>query len=685
MRAAILDRQATSQGVRGRILVVFLLAVFGFAEARFEWRDVVQEVEIRSDGVVVVDDTRTLWTDEDFGEAFICFRHGRELEIRLLEGSGAVDPGPSARAYTQACEDGTAGTELVVENDARVQQRRVRFVYEMTGTVEPFGDVVQWYWNLIQLDHPPILGYDLTVSIPGAMEAPYDAFVHRYDNPERPTVRLSDDRSRLTVSFDRIPSGDGVEIRYLMPPNLFRIQGAGERLETFLQQEAELARLNVAGSPDLTLPSSMRTSGRSAVVSGAARDPDGIDRVVAQAIGGDRVECTGTTSFRCSLDGLQRGSNTVTVLAYDRDGNIASARVVVDRIGLLALLRRSWLWGLVPLALVGWLASGIVRAYRSVGMEPDVDEMRYPFEPPSDLPPAAVSAIRMQTFQSGQMSSAFHATVMDLARRGFGTFAGTKRKFEMRIHPDEGEGELLPFERRALEFLEAAAEVDRRGDDRYLEFKELKRYAKRRGPGFLKSWGAGVRAWLEEHRGGPLVTKESRQTTQRWTVRALLAAGVCFVGVFLTTGAGVGASFVLLFITAQALPSWRPEIAREVARWNGFKRTLTDYTRMKDAPHDFFELWDVYFCYAAALGVAKQYLRALERAAPLAGVDEQRLVRQSAWLGPSAHAATSLSSLSAAASQLSSALSTASATASSGGSSSGGGGGGGGGGSSGGR
>ena len=674
------------------LLVALVVAALGFAEARFEWRDVVQDVTLRSDGVVIVDDTRTLWTDEDFGEAFICLQHGRDVDVRLLDGSGAVDPGPSARAYTQACEDGTAGTELVVENDARVQERRVRFVYEMTGTVEAYGDVVQWYWNLIQLDHPPIVGYELAVSIPGSMQAPYDAFVHRYDNPELPEVRLSDDRSRLTVSFDRIPRGDGVEIRYLMPPELFALQGTGDRLEAFLREEAELARLDVAGSPVLSLSGPRETTGRTATVNGTARDPDGIDRVVAQVGTGERVACTGTSSFRCAVDGLQRGRNVVTVLAYDQNGNIASGRVAVERIGFVELLRRSWLWGLVPLALVGWLASGVVRAYRDVGMEPDVDEMRYPFEPPTDLPPAAVSAIRMQTFQSGQMSAAFHATVMDLARRGYGTFAGTKREFEMRLHPENGEGDLLPFERRALEFLEAAAEVDRRGDDRYLEFKELKRYAKRRGPGFMKSWAAEVRAWLEEQRGGPLVTKESRQTTNRWTVRALLAAGICFAGIFATTGpaaglfgAGIGASMVLLFIAAQALPSWRPEIAREVARWNGFKRTLTDYTRMKDAPHDFFELWDVYFCYAAALGVAKQYLKALERAAPLAGVDEQQLVRRSSWLGPSAHAASSLSSLSAAASQLSSALSTASATASTGGSSSGGGGGGGGGGSSGGR
>lgn len=668
----------------------FMLA--SIAQARFEWRNVVQEVEIRQDGTVVVDDTRTLWTDEDFGEAFICLQHGSDVSVRLLDGSGAVSSGPPANAYTQACEDGTAGTELVVENQSRVQERRVRFVYEMTGTVEPYGDVVQWYWNLIQLDHPRIVGYELTVQIPGPMEAPYDAFVHRYDNPDVPEVTLSPDRSRLQVVFESIPQGDGVEIRYLMPPSLFTVSGTGQQLETFLRQEAELARLDVSGSPKLSVPTFTQAGSGTVAISGTARDPDGIERVVAQVRREDRVECDGTTQFTCRIPGIVPGTNPVTILAYDAEGNIASAEVSVERLGWVARMRRSLLWGLVPLALVGWLSTNMLRAYRDVGMEPDVDEMRYPFEPPNELPPAAVTALRVQNFSSSNMGAALHATIMDLARRGFATFAGTDRKFEMELHPEQGDGQLLPFERRVLEYLEAAAAGNRRGDASYLEFEELKAYSQKKGKGFLSSWGADVRAWVEQARGGPLVTKESRKTSQKWMVRSLLGAVASAVGAYVTDGTAtlffvlaIGACIVLLVIAGQALPSWRPEIAREVARWDGFKRTLTDYTRMKDAPPDFFELWDQYFCYAAAMGVAKRFLRTLERAAPLAGVEQERIMRRSTWLGPSASAAGSISSLSAAASQISSALSTASASASSGGSSGGGGGGGGGGGSSGGR
>jgi hypothetical protein len=222
------------------LLAIAVLSVLAWAAASFEWRNVVQEVDIQSDGTVVVIDERTLWTpDADFGEAFICVGHPAHVRLTLLEGSGAVSEGPEAIAFQQPCE---AGTEMVVRNAVRVSERRVRFAYRLEGTVEAYSDVVQWYWNLIQLDHPPIVGYALTVAAPGPMEAPYDAFVMRYANPEIPRVRLSEDRSRLQVKFDRIPWGDGVEVRYLMDPASFSLSGSRPAMDELLRDQARISR-----------------------------------------------------------------------------------------------------------------------------------------------------------------------------------------------------------------------------------------------------------------------------------------------------------------------------------------------------------------------------------------------------------------------------------------------------------
>ncbi len=585
-------------------LLLALLASAAFGQTA-TWHDVVQDVTLQPDGSVVVQDTRTLSTTGDFGEAFICVGHSSSQSVTMLPGTGALGPGPEARAISQPCQ---GGTEVVVHMSRRISHRRVRFVYRLDGTMQPYSDVVQWYWNLIQLDHPTIEGYRLTVHAPGPMAAPYDAYVHRYNNPEQPTVTLSGDRSTLTVAFDRIPHGDGVEVRYLMDPALFTLRGSRPGMQRLLQDETRVA-------------------------------------------------------------GLQKKQRS-----FER-------------------LRSHWLWGVLPLGVVLWLGGGIWRDYRRYGREPRVASMKYPFEPPSQAPPATVTAMRMQTFNPSGMGPAFFATIMDLARRGYGSFTPKGRRFEMQLHGEPPGDELEPFERDVLGYLRSAARTHRRGDPDYLEFNELKAYSKRHGQSFVRAWGRKVRDSVEQQRGGPLISEASRRATRRWNTLAVLMAVVLGGGAYLAHGtarglfiAGAALAAGLVVTAAASLPAWREEVAPEVYAWNGFKRTLTDYTRMKDAPLDFFGLWDVYYCYAAALGVADRYLKTLARAAPLAGADENAMLGRAAWLGAYPGAGiTSLASMSAQVQALSSALASASASASSGGSSAGGGGGGGGGGSSGGR
>ena len=591
-----------------RLLVVLIAALLlGATHARFEWRDVVQDVTIDRDGSVVVVDERTLWTDEDFGEAFICIGHPSSVRVTLLGGSGAISPGPTATAFQQGCADGAAGTEVVVRQEQRVRERRVRFVYRLDGTVDLYRDVVQWYWNLIQLDHPPIVGYRLTVTAPGPMAAPFDAYVHRYANLEEPRVALADDRRVLTVAFDRIPSGDGVEVRYLMDPALFAERGTQDRFEALLRDEARIA-------------------------------------------------------------GVQQSQR------------------------LFRALRGHAAWGLLPLAWTLWLVRGIWGAYRRVGREPCTDGMKYPFEPPSDLPPAAVVPLLQQSTTSTSMGPAWFATIMDLARRGFARFEGEGRRMAIVLDRGLDAAGLEAFERQVLDYLGRAAAVPR-GRDRdvdRVDLAGLEAYGKTHAQRFLSTWTPIVLKWTEGFMGGPLTTAESRKAANFWAARAglaiLPAIGLAFLTVDLARGlaiAGGVAAVVAVIVAAAALPSWRPEVARERAGWLGFRRTLTDYTRMKDAPPDFFQLWDRYYVYAAALGVAEKYLKTLQRAAPARGMDQQQMVRQAAWMG--AANSGNLAAMSRSITSLSSALAKSGASASSGGSSSGGGGGGGGGGSSGGR
>ncbi len=585
------------------IAVVAMLLAGVVSAQSFQWRDVVQNVKIEPDGSVVIEDTRTLWTDDDFGEAFICIEHERDQRVDLLPGSGAVSSGPQATAFTQPC---SVGTEVVVKNETRVSERRVRFVYRLSGTMEFYSDMAQWFWNLVQLDHPPIVGYRLRVEAPGPMSEPFDAYVHRYANPEEPFVELSDDRSVLTVRFDRIPSGAGVEVNYMMDPALFEPKGTAPGHQAALIEESKLASQS----------------------EGAAR---------------------------------------------------------------FAAVRRSPYWALLPAAIFLGLLAGVVRAYLRHGREPKVATMQYPFEPPSALPPAAVTALQQQSFQSSSMGNAFMATIMDLARRGYGEFRSKRGKFEMKLDLERSTEGLEPFEEGVLRYLRNAAKTYRRGDPSELEFREMKSYSQRYASRFMERWGKSVRQWVESKRGGPLVDAESQRVANAWTGWCFGGAALCGIAAVLLEGPvrvaciiGGVLCIALLAVAAGALPRWRPEIAAEVGAWRGFRRTLSDYTRMKDAPDDFFKLWDVYYVYAAALGVAERYLKNVARAAPLRGMDEASMAARAHWIG-STSAMSSLADVSRSVTSLSRSLASASASASSGGSSSGGGGGGGGGGSSGGR
>lgn len=591
-------------GARRRAALVALLSLCwlvasGSSEARFEWRDVVQDVRILPDGGVEVRDERTLWTDEDFGEAFICVLLRAGERLTLLEGETvALSPGPDAVGLTQPCD---GGTEVVVRQDARVRERRVRFAYRLDGTVDAYSDVVQWYWNILERDRPVVLGYRLNVHAPGPMAAPYDAYVMRYANPEEPTVRLSPDRALLEVRFDRVPVGDGVEIRYLMDPALFTLRGDRPGFEQLLRDQAEVAGLH-------------------------------------------------------------------------------------EQQRFWRAVRGHPAWALLPGAGLVYLALGVLGAYRRVGREPRVDTMRYPFEPPRDIPPAPVTTLLHQQTATSAMGPAWFATIMDLARRGFLRFEGEGRRMVIHLEERPSDDPLEVFEEAVLGYLERAAASGRSGarDASSITIAELTRYGRSHAQRFLTSFGRQVKAWGEGFFGGPYLTPESLAERNRWAIRCLLVGLGTGIAIWLTLDQAMLLSIaaavlvaVLLIVAAISLPAWRPEIAQERAHWLGFRRTLTDYTRMRDAPPDFFMLWDRYYTYAAALGVAQRFLRTLQRAAPAAGVDQNAMIARASWLG--ATSARDLGQMSRSIGQLSQALASSGASASSGGSSSGGGGGGGGG------
>lgn len=606
--------------------------------------------------------------------------------------SGAVSDGPSSSAFQQSC---AGGTELVVKNSSRVTERRVVFVYEVENSLSYYSDVVEWYWQMVELDRPRIDGYELIVHFPEPLQEPYDAFVHRYTLlASEVNVQLNPQHTELHVGIRAINRNVGLDIRAFMPPGAFSKKGSQPGLEMLLLDEASFARLNVPGSPTIRYhaPVQVRAGARFDITGSVATQGGRALTDVNVKVGQSPVEsCTindGNT-FTCTVTAEQTGTLPVTVAAIDsgeyrgaQDFNIASR-------SWLGMVRRSTVVALIiGLLLIVPVLYRLIREYFRVGREPKPPAMKYQFEPPSDLPSAFALAIQHQKNSESTLKDALYATLLDLTRRGHLTLEQDKRLTNILIHENE-EDTLAGFERELLTFLRPAASKK----TNRITHNRLKKYMETRGASFMKKWAASIGLGLAEERGGPNTTEESRKATNQVVTHAMIALVAAIGGVFLLQGTAsgymIGAAIVLFVLAAiahAAIPAFRPEIAVERAQWLSFKRTLNDYTVMKDAPTDFFKLWDEYFIYAAAFGVSARYLKNIARAAPLHGMNEQGLLASAYWLNRSGTMNMSnLASLASTATSISRSLSTATASASSGGSVGGGGGASGGGGSSGGR
>ena len=704
---------------RARILVAALavLLATGGAQAAFEWRDVRQEVRIEADGGIVVRDTRTLWTDDDFGEAFVCVRHGPDVTLTLLPETGAVDPGPRVRGFTQPCASGANGTEVVVAHPdgVRVDTRRVRFHYRLDGALRVHDDVVHAYREIYDRDNDPIaLGYHLTVTAPGPATPPYRLDVHRFTTTEAPTVDRSADGARLDVRLDRIPRGERVVLQALLDPARFdpsavRASDGTRRLDAYRTDARHRSNLGAPDAPTLDVGDADTTS--AAVVRGRT-DPRGapVASVVAYTEHGDRVACDGVASFDCDLGPVALGTTRVRVIAAAANGASTAEDVVVTRRTPWDAARRHPAAAGPVLLALAWLIQGVARAFRRVGREPRSTETAPRYTPPREAPPGEVAAMRTQSRQGLATDAIFAATLVDLARRGWVTFEGRDDAFVVVLPPrtpatasadgsardgstqdgsaQDGSAQHGPtpdgptpaYERELLAYLSDAAEADG-GDGRRVDREGLQRHASGH-PAFSEAWAKRVRDAVEARYGGPLTTDVSRAAARGWAIAAGLTAltGVAYALV-VAAGVAAAASVVAAVVAGAivpvalvALPAWRPDVGREVAAWTAFRRTLRTPELLRDAPDALFERWDHTLAYAIALGVGQPFAKALARVSPDRDLDPTELAARATWMGSDVQGARDVASVAASAAAMSATLSSVGATATSGGAAAGGGG-----------
>jgi uncharacterized membrane protein len=255
------------------------------------------------------------------------------------------------------------------------------------------------------------------------------------------------------------------------------------------------------------------------------------------------------------------------------------------------------------------------------GPDPATDyDREYEQEPPTDTPPALVPPLLRRAVRPE--SAEFTATLFDLVRRGY---------FEARAVPGSSDGDAghidLELERgdRTVELAEFEVPVARAFDDLVGDGRvRLSEAQARLGDDDenvvrFELFSDGVKEEIDE-RGWYTFT----------AARVLLLASFAFfaagmAGAWIAYGFSRTATFYYgaAMIDGAALlfhASWLTKLVRrrrltpegklEAQRWQAFRRYLTDFPRLGEAPAASIELWERHLVYAIAFGLARRVLAA---------------------------------------------------------------------------
>lgn len=350
--------------------------------------------------------------------------------------------------------------------------------------------------------------------------------------------------------------------------------------------------------------------------------------------------------------------------------------------------------------------------YFRYGREPKIDyQAIYEHEPPRPAPPVVLPVIfHQKPHKSAMYQSIFQgmlATLLDLAVKGLVSvqeaLKGNKRHYNFTLERPES----LRLDGIVSQIINFFFEEVSGGEKTFTD-EAVKRYIKDR-PTKTQSILSGLFDqainWWQKELGGDLLDLKS---SNAYNTFFLYLIPTLAIGVFLLIY-GLGALFslsnpisfilpimfaigliVIFAIAGRSILRWSPKAYLEQKRWANFRKFLTDFSAIEQAPITLLPIWEQYYVYAVALGVSQRFLQNVVR---LAERKEMGLVLPTWYTatttGQAAQTsfANSLSSFQATfsnfANNLSNMVSSFSTATSSGGGFSGGGGGGGGGGSSG--
>jgi len=348
--------------------------------------------------------------------------------------------------------------------------------------------------------------------------------------------------------------------------------------------------------------------------------------------------------------------------------------------------------------------------YRKYGREPKLAyEAIYEHEPPREAPPAIVPLILHQKPDKSSLAqplfSGMMATLLELARRGAVVVQETKEgrhtRYSFRLVKPELAAKAGEFAPKVIEFFFGQV-VSGRAEFDESDVKEYGRLHPLDVKAFVGVVFDSGMEWWRMALKTDFVERASSKAYGMFLVLMLACAGlgafslvnglssiVYFEGPVrpIVTAVVGGLVFIVFMFLGSTILRWTETAYLEHRRWKNFRKFLTDFSAIEQAPVKLLAIWEQYYVYAVALGVASEFLKHVTKLAEQRGTG---LALPIWYVGAGGAPGASLASMGQGlggfgsfADNLSGMMSSFSTASSSGGGFSGGGGGGGGGGSSG--
>ena len=241
-------------------------------------------------------------------------------------------------------------------------------------------------------------------------------------------------------------------------------------------------------------------------------------------------------------------------------------------------------------------------------------------ELPDDYTPAVAGAVVSRTTIKPEH---LFATVMDLVRKDFLELIEEGNQTILKRTEERDFTSLKPYEKYVLDWY-----INDMGDGVEIVLENVEKYisGSRNAKKFYSKYQVWYKGVADDLKNLGIVKAKSKKIP---TLLGVFTGFLMFPGgVFMAQKFGepkfmiftFGAIPFIIFSGSKRKLSLEAEEA--YARWSAFKKFLVDYSNLEEAKTASIHIWEHYFVYAVALGVAEKVARAYKKISALRGEDE---------------------------------------------------------------